>query len=105
MSVVTNIILTFSSAEEEGESEVYPALEPIQNFLERQPLKPVRECAGGYKTLEVEVWVCAANYLDAEEFAKTVYGAPWRYPGHVQLMLKEQDDVIFEVTTVPGDVG
>ena len=100
MSMVTNILLSFSLIEVDVTTtgrDDYASCTPLnalQRFLDDQPLQQI-DYMSGKKCLEAELWVAAVNYLNTEEFIEGVRSAPWRVPDSVQLFIKEQDDEIF----------
>lgn len=87
MSVVTNIILKTLFDENE-------ALEHINNWLKEESFgsklfkHDSTNCAGT-KCLECEL------YLRVEFFIEVVKNAPWEDSETVQLLVQEQDDLIF----------
>ena len=60
-------------------------------------LKRVDQHAGGDKNMEVDVYMGAFNWLSTSELLEKFNSIEWKWPGHVQLMICEQDDDSFTV--------
>jgi hypothetical protein len=104
MSHVTDIILTCSLCDEEGGSDAYPAVEFLNLWMERAGhgrFVDVSEHAGGHKNLQAPVFLCAANFLDIEEFLRAVAAAPWDRPESVRVLLQQEHGDGFELHEVP----
>lgn len=55
------------------------------------------------KSMEAEVFMAAANYLELEPFLEAFRSAPFEFPDDVVLLVKEQDDHIPTLYTYTGD--
>jgi hypothetical protein len=105
MSVVTNVILTFSIGEYEytkGDSYRHYCVDEINKWLlendtraYRIGLKNVWQYAGGDKNLETDIYTAAFNHLDIEAFKQCVFSQDWMEPESVQLYIKGQEDDVF----------
>ena len=102
MSVVTNLILTFSISEDEDR-----CISDVNNY-EYQGLKMNlvsvdfdkdidngKSWYGGTKFMEAPIFLGAFNRLDIEDFKRYLRKVNWEFPELVQLIVKEQDDEKF----------
>jgi hypothetical protein len=95
MSIVTNVLLCFSSSEfEDADDLICPPLAKVQAFLERKGHLAAIE-AGGYKAMETAVFAGAYNMLDEEGLTECVMSAGWNCGEEVQLLLKRHEDERF----------
>ena len=104
MSVVTNIILSFSIGEEEYADNAYVLMKYVNEFLianHHHPLGACLDgwskcaCVGGEKNLETPVFVGAFNYFDSEDFVGFLKTLPWLEPECVQVFIQKQEEDIF----------
>ena len=111
MSVVTNLILSFSISEDE-QSRV----EEINTFFnngrgfklvsadfERKLADDYYEAKtwyGGSKHLETPLFVGAYNHLDIDGLIDHLKSVNWEEPENVQLILKPQDADKFEIIEI-----
>ena len=108
MSLVTNVILTYSPGECYGSEEGHPRLDEIAAYLRShsaasrvapRPFVPVDEHSGGYKHMENGVALGAFNFTSRRTILDAVAAAVWEYPDFVQVFIKEQhDDMFLEYT-------
>lgn len=97
MSVVTNVILSFSASEIDLDDDYLDVIARVNKFF---PVgagfkRSVDETAGGTKHMERPTFCGAFNYLDLEGFSKHLSNLPWKYPENVQLFVCEQDDEVY----------
>jgi hypothetical protein len=52
---------------------------------------------GGWKYPECSLWGGVLNYADVPALLAYVTGAPWRYPGRVQILLMDQGESYFRL--------
>lgn len=100
MSRVTDIILTCSGLEEVWPSGGMPAIERLNSWLDERygcHVSRVDQRAGGTKVMQANVFLCAINYLDEDEFIDEVAKVGWQDPGAVRVMLKGEEDDGFRV--------
>jgi hypothetical protein len=60
----------------------------------------VDELYGGAKFLETPLLIAAMNYMPEEDFLNFLATLPWRYPEHVQYIVKRDDDSTFEIVAL-----
>lgn len=92
MSVVTNVILTFSILEDDyeaGDTYGHKCVDKINEWLPCE-LKNIGGHAGGNKELETDIYIGAFNYLDTEGLKACVFSQEWNEPKDVQLYVQEQ---------------
>ena len=98
MSVVANVILSFSIWEDERDR-----IADVNRFFERVGAKENRgdrfiippdseRWVGGTKALERPTFVAAFNYLDTEALVAHLATIGWDAPDEVQLFVCEQDE-------------
>lgn len=94
MSVVTNIILTFSCLEDEKERlrEINTFFPDISGLTSCDDDKLPRGWYGGTKMLETNICIGAFNHLDFERFLEHMKTIKWRYPEYAQIIVQEQED-------------
>lgn len=108
MSWVTNVILSHSCSDDPGFfPEGQTPVEAVNGWLSRQDRHPLRAVdrrtfATG-KVLECCLHIGAYNYLALADFLDAVAQAPWTVPEEVQVLIKEEDDVLFRMYTLGGD--
>ena len=104
MSIVTNLILTFSISEDEDScmSEVnnyeYRGLK--MNLVSVDFDKDIdnrKAWYGGTKFMETPIFLGAFNHLDIEDFKRYLRKVNWEFPELVQLIVKEQEDENFRI--------
>lgn len=102
MSRVTNLIITFSTLEDEERivAEMRAFVKNDNGFYiasvndERLP----HGWYGGTKNLECSILIGAYNYLDLQLFLDFLRNnVNWEAPDLVQLVVKEQDDMKFRL--------
>ena len=97
MSVVTGILLLCSVLEERGDSDVFPAVDQVNAWLEAQDygeLTHLNGHEGGFKAWQGDVFGGAFNRFDLERFKAAVRRAQWEVPDSVQVLAHgEYDDV------------
>lgn len=105
MSRVTNIIILFSSSEDEEKiinnfnkfeykKDIFFSIKSIKN--ENLP----QFWYGGSKGFEASVLIGAFNYLNTAELINYMKNIEWEYIEDVQLLYKEQEDDIFKLITL-----
>ena len=52
---------------------------------------------GGYKQPEARVWGGAMNHADVDALVWKFGQMPWKYPGSVQLLIKDQEQSYFRL--------
>jgi hypothetical protein len=103
MSVVTNLILTFSSLENED-----IVVEKVNSFHYRDRQLDLVSADynksfdsgawyGGDKFLEARVYIGAFNHFDIDRFIIHLKQIKWASPENVQIMVKGQDDEKFKI--------
>lgn len=99
MSVVSNIILSFSIMEdfrEEDDKDVIILMDDVNDWLTERGKGTfggdVNDVLGGTKHLETPVYVAAFNHFDIEAFIAFIKTLPWREPENVQLFVKGQEE-------------
>ena len=104
MSVVSNVIFSFSISEESYEKEndtIYPIMENINNWLQENKYGVFSVDAdvisGGRKHLETPLFVAAFNHFRLEDFCNYVRSLKWEYPDCVQVIIQEQNDDKFRL--------
>jgi hypothetical protein len=96
VSIVTNVILTCSLQESDGDDGLVPAIAFLNNWLDdRGTLVSVRELAGGGKVMEAHVFLGAYNLLDVQGFLEAVRTTPWEDAECVRVFLQEQHEDAF----------
>jgi hypothetical protein len=104
MSVVTNVVVSYDELEHDNPSN----LAELRAWFE--PIGGIRAIAGGdrgwsrppswwggTKNPECELWGGAYNGLDHAAFWNHMNRLRWAYPDSVQVFIKEQEDVRFQV--------
>lgn len=118
MSVVDNIILTFSILEDSVElddgSDRWPLLDRVNEWLVENASgqrfgKEINYCDGVYvsnKNLETPIFVAAFNFFLEDRFFDFLHTLPWEYPEEVQYIVQRQNDSVFSIRTleVPVEV-
>ena len=104
MSVVTNLILTFATGEDEIACEkaindyTYHGLKMNLVSVDfDKDQKAGKAWYGGGKFLEAALYIGAFNHFDIEDFRKYLRKLNWEFPELVQLIVKEQDDEKFRI--------
>ena len=106
MSVVTNLILSFSILEDERSrvSEINffenngRGFELATADFERENNPSSNKTwYGGTKFLETPLYIGAYNHLDVEGLIEHLKIVNWEYPESVQLFLKEQESDKFRI--------
>jgi len=98
MSVVSNVIFSFSILENNYEKEndiFYLNMEKINDWLEEHGYGvfsvDVDIISGGRKRLETPLFVAAFNHFNLKDFCDFVRSMTWEYPDFVQVIIQEQD--------------
>lgn len=94
MSVVTNVILITAVSDLNLDHLAIPGLDGFYLVSVDTPSLP-RGWYGGSKMLECTVYIGAFNHLDLDAFLLWVSRLPFEFPSRVQLLYKEEDDLIF----------
>ena len=104
MSVVSNVIFSFSISEDSYEKEddiLYPNMEKINNWLEENNYGifsvDVDVVSGGRKNRETPLFVAAFNYSSIDNFCNFIRSLKWEYPDFVQVFIQEQEDDKFRL--------
>ena len=106
MSEVTNLILSFSSHEDQksrlSEINLFQnngrEFEIVSADYERDPNKPNEEVwYGGSKYLETPLFIGAINHLDMEGLLEHLKDVYWEEPENVQLIVKEPNTHKFRI--------
>jgi hypothetical protein len=108
MSIVTNLILTFSIGEDESSRT-----EEVNNFsnqgrgfklvsadferISSSTPYEVKTWYAGTKFLETPLFIGAYNHLDLSGLVRHLKSVRWEEPENVQLMLKTQDSNKFKI--------
>ena|ERR1043165_4583585 len=102
MSVVTNVVLTFSILEDDGHNDDWAEIiSSINKYFDEQGRRGFivvpreMDWYGGNKVLEAPLFVGAFNHLGLEDFIEHLKTIKWEYPEEVQLWVKEQEDDVF----------
>ena len=107
MSVVTNVILTFSMMEDE--EPILAAINAFDGFYNSDDrfIAPTEEvacqCHGGTRAIERHILVAAFNHFSASDFRKHLLTVPWYEPDAVQVMVCEQDQATFSIWSLWDD--
>ena len=104
MSVVTNVILTFSLMDQVEGRPPGLALEHVNRWLAangHSPMRVVDQHAGGEKSVEAVVAMGAFNHLRLGQFFVAVRAAPWEAPEDVRVFVQEQEDEHFSQRMPP----
>lgn len=100
MSVVSNVIFSFSISEKEN-GFFYSNMEKINKWLQERNYGvfsvDVDVISGGRKHLEAPLFVAAFNYFVLEDFCNFVRSLKWEYPDFVQIIIQEQEDGKFRL--------
>lgn len=112
MSVVTNVILSFSSMEEylddDKGNEIYPVMETINEWLKKNNHIAfstdisLKDVIGGEKWFETPLFIAAFNYFDCGAFIEYLKSLVWKEPSCVQVFVQEQDEDIFTLYNLEG---
>jgi hypothetical protein len=100
MSRVTNAIIT-AHVGPHGDSD--SEIDSVNKFLRETEgggsgeFVDVSKHAGGTKHMECRVYVSAFNHADTNVIVRAVDQAPWRDREMVQLFIKEQEHVLFQL--------
>jgi len=104
MSVVSNVIFSFSISEysyEKEEDDIYPNMEKINNWLQENSYGvfsvDVDAISGGKKHLETPLFVATFNYFNIKDFCNFVRSLKWECPDCVQVIIQEQEDDKFRL--------
>ena len=104
MSVVTNLILTFATTE--NEAECIMAVNQYENDglkinLVSADFDKNKETGqvwyGGTKFLEAPLYIGAFNHLDINQFINHLRTIHWEFPELVQIIAKGQEDDKFTI--------
>lgn len=91
MSMVANVILAYSIADDDGETQQQELLARINRFF-RDGEGFTEPGYGGTKALEHPTFIAAFNHLDLDGFIAHLKTIEWKEPEHVQLFVCEQED-------------
>ena len=111
MSVVTNVMLSFSIGEEDyeaGDGWGHPIVDEINKLLVNDhhgKLVNVARFAGGEKHMETDVYMGAFNIFDTKQFITYVNMMNWTEPEHVQVFVQEQEEYSFTEMKVYKGTG
>jgi hypothetical protein len=105
MSLVTNIILSFSIDEDSYESDegddIYALMVPINAWLTEHRYgafgRDADHISGGNKHLETPLYVAAFNLFSLNEFVDMLRTLPWHEPRSVQVFVQEQEEDKFRL--------
>jgi polynucleotide 5'-kinase involved in rRNA processing len=101
MSWVSNCVLSFSATERATErlEEVNRFFkEPEKGFVSVDDVRLPKGWYGGGKSLETPLYVGAFDFLPEQKFiAYLADGVKWQVPESVQLIIKRENDDVFEV--------
>jgi hypothetical protein len=104
MSVVTNLILSFSHLEyveeriEDVNAFVYDDYQMnLVSIDYNKDIESQKVWYGGNKFFEGNVFIGAYNHLNTEAFINHLKKIPWEAPDLVQLIIKEQEDEKFRI--------
>jgi hypothetical protein len=103
MSVVTDVIVLVSLAEEDPE-DTFPPIDKINNWLlahgQYVGLNHLNGNEGGHKAWQADVFGGAFNHLDISEFARMVAMVQWKSPDRVQLLVKGEEDEVWGLVNI-----
>ena len=104
MSIVTNIIFSFSKIEHSGDdTRDFVLMRQINKWLIKNSYsgdsfgKAINAYAGGFRALECQVYVAAFNHFILDEFIEFVKSLHWVAPEDVQIFIQEQEDNKFRI--------
>ena len=103
MSVVTNILVTFSVGENYDDEHVAPPIIGINQWLEAEGYGALNDLvphAGGRKCMECGVYGGAFNYLNTPAFMDAMRAQAWNDPKNVRVLVQGQNEDHFSVYTV-----
>lgn len=99
MSLVTNVLLSFSGVER-GDSRIAEIAEWLLEH-DQLPFKVVGDaCVGGAKRLEAPVYAAAFNYFTVEDFLAYLRTVDWAEPENVQVFVRGPDADRWTVMTL-----
>lgn len=92
MSVVTNLILTMSTLDEDMLDQInaYPNEGKGFTIVSVRDSKLPRDWYGGSKRLETEVLIGAYNHFDLPPFVEYLKTLPWEHPEEVSLGIRQR---------------
>jgi hypothetical protein len=111
MSVITNVILSFSLAEEDYEDDGRMIIRRVNEFFRTTDatentsgfvIPDGHGWYGGTKVLTRLTFVACFNYLRIGEFVQHLKEVPWREPQKVQLFIDDErdDDDVYKLVDV-----
>jgi hypothetical protein len=99
MSHITDIILVTRCCYGDDYDREATAIDVLQQALDCVLIR-VDERAGGDRLMQCDVYLAAVSHLNIDAFIRLFKAAPWHDPDCVQLMLKDEEDLIFTVYIV-----
>ena len=93
MSVVTNMIFTFSSTDK----NIIFNINKWLNGREYGELNAVADMAGGYKFFESQIFIAAFNHFFLDDFIDFIKSLAWNDPCAVQIFIKKEFDSKFRI--------
>ena len=106
MSYVTNILLAYSTADDQRpDLREHPIFERINAYLATVSqcgfVRPMDDAwYGGTKCLTGSLLIGAFHTVSVESLVTFLQTLPWKYPSAVQLMVKGEDQVRYRLITV-----
>lgn len=107
MSIVTNIIFSFSNIEHGGDDTGdFILMQKVNEWLLKNSYsgdsfgKSINAYAGGYRALECRVYAAAFNHFSLDEFIEFVKSLDWICPESVQIIVQGQEDIKFRIIEI-----
>ena len=101
MSQVSNIILTTSFLEDINDDDENPNVDKINKWFidnnHKSKLINVSDYSQSSKCIECQIFITTVNYLDHYALIDALNNIEWEYYDAVQLMIKGQEDHLFDV--------
>ncbi|MDO6426847.1 hypothetical protein Q4489_07480 [Thalassotalea sp. 1_MG-2023] len=99
MTCITNMILTTAIQDGAWMNSDYGSIDTINEYLSKNyqgtKLYSVENRAGGHKPISCDIFVCAVDYLELNEFIAVFEKINWDKPAEVQLLIKDHNDLTF----------
>jgi hypothetical protein len=106
MSVVTNIIFTFSVNESYEKTidkiDEYLIAKYFTKLVSIRDAKLPDKWYGGHKYFETELYLAAINAFDEKDFFDFIAKLGWEEPEFVQLIVKRDGEDKFSIVHMPG---
>lgn len=103
VSVVTTLILSFSSSEDRSDGENWDIMRAVdalvgQHASGHQTFFNANHESGGSKCLQRPTFFAGFNHLNIEAFIEDLGALPWRAPQEAQLFINGDSDNLYRLT-------